>query len=260
MKQMLVAVCAVVLALGWRPAAQQQPPPRLPDCPDLVRAMQDMMRADGRLRDFANLARYRDANRSVTPAAAQVVFMGDSITDNWQQPRFGGFFPGKPYLDRGISGQTTPQMLLRLRPDVLAFHPKAVVILAGTNDIAGNTGPMTDEEIEGHLASMSELAHAAGVRVVLSSITPISDYHAQPPATPMPTRRPPSRILAINTWIKAYAAEHQHVYLDYFSAMVDGRGMMRAELTEDDLHPNPKGYAIMGPLAEAAIARALGGR
>jgi lysophospholipase L1-like esterase len=151
-------------------------------------------------------------------------------------------------------------MLLRMRPDVIAFHPKAVVILAGTNDIAGNTGPMTDEDIEGNLASMSELAQASGIKVVLSSITPISDYHAQPPAPPMPARRAPARILALNKWLQTYAAAHRHVYLDYFSAMVDERGMMRAELTEDDLHPNARGYAIMAPLAEAAIARALGGQ
>jgi len=249
---------AAALALGFAaagPSAQGQPPST--DCPELVRALQDMMRADGRLRDFANLARYRDANRTATPARSQVVFMGDSITDAWVQPQYGGFFPGKPYVDRGISGQTTPQMLIRMRPDVIALKPKTVVILAGTNDIAGNTGPMTDEEIEGNLASMSELASASGIKVVLSSITPVSDYHGRPPASPMTTRRPPARVLAINKWMQAYAAEHRHVYLDYFAAMVDDRGMMRTELTEDDLHPNAKGYAIMAPLAEAAIARAL---
>ena len=230
------------------------------DCADVTRALQDLMRADGRLRDFANLARYRESNRAAAPAGSQVVFMGDSITDNWAQPQYGGFFPGKPYVDRGISGQTTPQMLLRMRPDVLALRPKAVVILAGTNDIAGNTGPMTDEEIEGNLASMCEIAQAHGVRVVLSSITPVSDYHPRPPAAPMPSRRPPARILAVNAWIRAYATEHHHTYLDYYAAMLDPRGMLRAELSEDDLHPNAKGYAVMAPLAEAAVQRALGAR
>jgi lysophospholipase L1-like esterase len=250
MKKTIFAVVLVLAGTAWTPAAQQ-----LPDCPDLVRAMQDMMRSDARLRDFPNLARYRDANRD---AKARVVFMGDSITDAWIQPQFGGFFPGKPYADRGISGQTTPQMLLRFRPDVIALHPEVVVILAGTNDIAANTGPMTDEEIEGNLMSMSELARASNIRVVLSSITPISNYHARPPAPPMPARRPPARILAINAWMRAYAAEHRHVYLDYYTAMIDQDGMLRAELSEDDLHPNAKGYAVMTPLAEAAIQRALG--
>jgi lysophospholipase L1-like esterase len=216
--------------------------------------MQAMMGADARLRDFANLARYHDANRD---AKARVVFMGDSITDAWVQPQYGGFFPGKPYADRGISGQTTPQMLIRFRPDVIALHPQAVVILAGTNDIAANTGPMTDEEIEGNLASMSELAQASNIHVILSSITPVSNYHGRPPAAPMTTRRPPARILAINAWMKAYAAEHRHVYLDYHAAMIDQDGMLRPELSEDDLHPNAKGYAVMAPLAEAAIQRVL---
>jgi lysophospholipase L1-like esterase len=252
MKKTIICVVLVLIAAAWTPAAEQQQ--QLPDCPDLVRAMQDMMRADTRLRDFANLARYREANRDAKP---RVVFMGDSITDAWVRPEYGGFFPGKPYADRGISGQTTPQMLLRLRPDVIALHPQAVVILAGTNDIAANTGPMTDEEIEGNLASMSELAQASGIRVVLSSITPVSNYHGRPPAAPMTARRPPERILAINTWMKAYAAQHHHVYLDYYTAMIDQDAMLRAEFSEDDLHPNAKGYAVMAPLAEAAIQRAL---
>jgi lysophospholipase L1-like esterase len=219
---------------------------------------------DTRLRDWSNLTRYREANHGVAaPAAtdARVVFMGDSITDAWQQPRYGDFFQrGKPYVDRGISGQTTPQMLIRFRPDVINLKPKAVVILAGTNDIAGNTGPMTNEEIQGNLQSMSELAKAAGIKVVLASITPVSAYHVAPNGTPQTTLRPMDRIKAVNAWIKQYAAANGHVYLDYFSAMTDASGLLQEDLSQDDLHPNAKGYALMGPLAEAAIAKALAAR
>ena len=254
-------------ALG--PAAAQQPAapgtaqPAAPaaGCPEMATALTALMRSDARLADWPNLARYREANRTLPRPAggeSRVVFMGDSITDAWQAPRYGGFFPGKPYVDRGISGQTTPQMLLRFRRDVIDLEPKVVVILAGTNDIAGNTGPMTNEEIQGNLASMSELAHANKIRVVFSSVTPVSAYHvANPRAVPQTSARPMARIRALNEWMKSYAAAHGDVYLDYFSAMVDGSGLMRTELTEDDLHPNAKGYAVMAPLAEAAIARAL---
>jgi len=149
-------------------------------------------------------------------------------------------------------------MLLRFRPDVIDLHPRVVVILAGTNDIAGNTGPMANEEIEGNVASMSELAHAHNIRVVLASVTPVSAYHvASPTAIPQTTARPMAKVQALNDWLKKYADSHGDVYLDYFSAMTDGAGVLRAELSEDDLHPNAKGYAIMAPLADTAIARAL---
>jgi lysophospholipase L1-like esterase len=227
----------------------------------MATALTALLRNDARLSDWPALTRYREANRTLPPAGAteqRVVFMGDSITDSWQQPRFGGFFPGKPYVDRGISGQTTPQMLVRFRPDVIDLKPKVVVILAGTNDIAGNTGPMRDEEIQGNLASMSELARANNIKVVLSSVTPVSAYHtAASGGVPQTSRRPMTRIKAVNEWLKTYAAANGHTYLDYFSAMIDQDGFMRAELTEDDLHPNAKGYAIMAPLAESAIAEAL---
>ena len=243
------------------PAAQaggRGTPTPLPEltCPDLAAALRTVAANDTRLRDWPQMNRYRVANESVK--SVQVVFMGDSITDFWQQPRFGGFFPGKAYLDRGISGQTTPQMLVRFRTDVVNFKPKVVVILAGTNDIAGNTGPMTDEEIEGHLASMSELAHAHQIKAVLASILPVSDYHvATPNGNPQTSQRPMSRIRAINDWMKRYAGEHGDIYLDYFSAMVDERGLLKKELSADDLHPTAEGYAVMAPLAEAAIQRAL---
>jgi lysophospholipase L1-like esterase len=134
------------------------------------------------------------------------------------------------------------------------------VILAGTNDIAGNTGPMTNEEIEGNLQSMSELAKAAGIKVVLSSITPVGAYHVSPTGVPQTSQRPMERIKAVNAWMKQYAAANGHVYLDYVSAMTDPSGVLMEDLSQDDLHPNAKGYAIMAPLAEAAIARALAGK
>ncbi len=242
------------------PAAPAQSPPTAAaaSCPEMATALTALLGRDTRMRDWAEMARYREANKTLaapTRTDARVVFMGDSITDGWQQPRYGGFFPGKPYVDRGISGQTTPQMLVRFRRDVVDLQPKAVVILAGTNDIAGNTGPMTNEEIQGNFASMSDLAHAHNIKVVFSSITPVGEYHVR--GVPQTTTRPMERIKAMNDWMKSYAASHGDVYLDYFSAMIDDKGLMRAELTEDDLHPNAKGYAVMAPLAEAAIAKAL---
>jgi lysophospholipase L1-like esterase len=164
-------------------------------------------------------------------------------------------FPGKPYVNRGISGQTTAQMLVRFRQDVIALGAKVVVILAGTNDIAGNTGPMTLEESEANLASMVELARAHGVRVVLSSVLPVHNYTpASQLAFPL---RPPEKIAALNAWLKTYAAGSSSVYLDYAGAMTDAHGFLQRELAADGLHPNKAGYAIMAPLAEAAIAAAL---
>ncbi|HWK12410.1 MAG TPA: SGNH/GDSL hydrolase family protein [Vicinamibacterales bacterium] len=260
MNSMIPAVLVLTFFVGQAPA---QPPAPVPapsaSCPEMATALQALMRSDVRMRDWPDLARYRDANRSLAPAAdaePRVVFMGDSITDAWQQAQF-GFFSNPQYIDRGISGQTTPQMLVRFRSDVIALNPKVVVILAGTNDIAGNTGPMTDEEIEGNLASMAELAHAHGIKVVLASIMPTAAYHTRPGGTPQTTLRPMARIRALNDWIRTYAAGHGDVYLDYFSAMLDASGVMKEELTRDDLHPNAAGYAVMGPLAEAAIRRAL---
>jgi len=267
---LVIAVVAAVSIDGQQattpaapPAVAPAPPAMtdVPSCPELASAMTSLINNDIRRRDWPGLARYREQNRALpAPAAAEprVVFMGDSITDAWPQPRFGTFFAGKPYVGRGISGQTTPQMLVRFRPDVIDLKPKVVVILAGTNDIAGNTGPMSNEEIEANLASMAELAKVHGIRVVLSSILPVSAYHVAPNGTPQTLQRPMTRIRAINEWMKAYAAREKHVYLDYWTpAVVDDTGHLRTELSGDDLHPNAQGYAVMGPLAEAAIAQAL---
>ena len=218
-------------------------------------------RAETRLRDWPELARYRDDNAKVIEPSKneqRVVFMGDSITDSWSSPTNGGFFPGKPYFNRGISGQTTPQMLIRFRRDVIELKPKVVVILAGTNDIAGNTGPTTPEAIEDNLAAMAELAKAHNIRVVFASILPISDYevrNGQPIV--QSRRRPPESIIALNSWMKAYATKHRLTYLDYYSAMVDEKGFLKDELSNDGLHPNPAGYQVMNPLVEAAIAASL---
>jgi lysophospholipase L1-like esterase len=242
-------------------AAGQTPSDTTPLAKQVANLEEKLARDEKTLQDWPNLARYRDANAAIAAPGkdeTRVVFMGDSITDMWVQPQFGGFFPGKPYVDRGISGQTTPQMLIRFRPDVLALQPRVVVILAGTNDIAGNTGPMTLEEIEGNLASMSELAHANGMRVVLSSVLPVYDggHTQEGKLLTMTGGRPPEKILALNAWIKSYAAQHRDVYLDYFSAMVDDQGFLKKELSDDGLHPNKAGYAVMAPLAEKAIAAA----
>src|SRR5215467_14182990 len=211
--------------------------------------------------DFPNLARYHDENAKLPPPSPdekRVVFMGDSITDNWGR-RYGKFFPGKPYVNRGIGGQTTPQMLIRFRPDVIALGPQVVVILAGTNDIAGNTGPMTLEMIEGNYASMAELARSHGIQVVFSSVLPVSDYGHSRDGAPIKQTigRPPEQINELNNWLKKYCKENGHTYLDYFSSMVDDAGMLKKELSDDGLHPNARGYAVMQPLAEQAIAASL---
>jgi lysophospholipase L1-like esterase len=213
--------------------------------------------------DWPSLERYAAANLALgtaKPAEKRVVFLGDSITDNWSKPVAGGFFRGKPYVNRGIGGQTTGQMLVRFRPDVIALAPKVVVILAGTNDLSGNAGPSTPEAIEDNLASMAELAQANGIHVVLASLLPIRDDKLDGNGKPRvrSKERPPDVIRALNRWIGEYARKHHHGYLDYHASMVDARGFLRAELTEDGLHPNAAGYAIMAPLAERAIAAALG--
>lgn len=204
--------------------------------------------------DWANTARFKDENAKLSPPAAgeqRIVFMGNSITEGWirTSPEF---FAGKPYVNRGISGQTTPQMLVRFRPDVINLKPALVVILAGTNDIAGNTGPSTLEMIMDNLISMCELAKANNIKVVLSSVLPAFDYPWKPGLEPA------EKIANLNVMIKGYAEKNGIVYLDYYSAMVDNRKGLPLELSGDGVHPNKKGYDIMEPLAEAAIKKALG--
>ena len=250
MATIVVVVCAMVAAMGQTPS---------PDCGEMKTRLD---RAEARLKDWPALARYSDENLKTPPAAMdggqRVVFMGDSITDLWDDPKYGGFFPGKPYINRGISGQTTPQMLIRFRPDVIALKPKVVVILAGTNDLAGNTGTTTIEAIEDNLMSMAELATANGIRVVFASVLPVSDYEMRDGKPIVQTvRRPPAQILELNKWLKEYAARHHHIYLDYFSAMVDDKGFLKNELSDDGLHPNAQGYVVMAPLANAAITASL---
>ena len=216
-------------------------------------------RAEARLKDWPNLSRYHDANSKLLPPSKtedRVVFMGDSITDGWKLDQY---FGGKPYVNRGISGQTTPQMLIRFRPDVIALQPKAVVILAGTNDLAGNTGPETVESIEDNLQSIAELAVAHGIRVVFASVLPINDYTKNKDGAPVlqSARRPPDKIIELNRWMKKWAADNKQVYLDYFSAVVDDKGFLKEDLSRDGLHPNEKGYEVMKPLAEQAIETAL---
>jgi len=203
--------------------------------------------------DWANTARYKNDNVKVgLPASGEkrVVFMGNSITEGWIRTD-PDYFANKPYIARGISGQTTPQMLVRFRPDVINLKPALVVILAGTNDIAGNTGPSTLEMILDNLISMTELAKANNIKVVLSSVLPAFDYPWKPGMEPAP------KIVKLNEMIKKYADTNGIVYLDYFSAMADERNGLKEELSGDGVHPNLAGYKIMEPLAEAAIKKAL---
>jgi lysophospholipase L1-like esterase len=205
--------------------------------------------------DFGQLARYREADAALTPPAAgekRVVFLGDSITDYWKLPEY---FPGKPYINRGIDGQTTPEMLVRFRQDVIDLHPKVVVVLAGTNDIAGVTGPTLNEDIEANYASMAELARGHRIRMVFASVLPVHNYAHD--AEESFALRPRDRILALNKWLKKYCVQNRFVYLDYFSALVDERGMLKRTLADDGLHPTDAGYKIMAFLAQKAIQKAL---
>jgi len=204
--------------------------------------------------DWAQLGRYAADNEALpVPVAGEprVVFLGDSITDSWGRKPGTIFFPGKPYVNRGISGQTTPQMLVRFEQDVVRLHPAVVVILAGTNDVAGNTGPETPAMIEDNFRAMTDIARQNGIRPVLASITPAAAYPWRPGVVSVPV------ILELNGWLKQYCAEQHLVYLDYYSAMADEDGAMKPGLSSDGVHPTEAGYAVMAPLAEAAIAAAL---
>ena len=205
------------------------------------------------LDDWNQLGQFYAANEELKKQPAdpkRVVFMGESITIGWHLDES---FPGKPYVNRGISGQTTPQMLVRMFPDVIDLKPAAVIILAGTNDIARNTGPETLTMIEENFQAITELAQAHGIKVILCSITPIADYGRNK----MSEGRPPADILKLNAWIKDYAARVHAIYADYFSVVVDGQGFLKPGISQDGLHPNADGYKLMAPVAAAAIAQAL---
>lgn len=243
----LIAVAFAITGLAQQPASQQSAFERW-------RAS----RIDVFMNDFGELSRYRAENERLKPPAPgenRVIFFGDSITDNW---RLEEYFPGKPYINRGISGQTTSQMVLRFQQDVIALHPAAVVILAGTNDIAGNTGPIRIEDIEANFSSLAELVAANGIKLVFSSVTPVHNY--TPQAQEFFAARPPQKILALNQWLRLYCGAHGCTYLDYFSSMVDDRGLLQKDLAEDGLHPNKAGYRIMSRLAEDAIQKTLKNR
>ena len=237
-------------------AAQQAPQPVAPPSTgfpglDRYRASRIAVYSD----DYGQLARYRALNaalRPPDPGENRVVFFGDSITDIWHLDES---FPGKPYINRGIGGQTTSQMLVRFRQDVIDLAPKVVVILAGTNDIAGNTGKTSNDDIAANLASMAELARVQHVRVVFSSILPVYNY--TPQSKEFFDSRPMSRIVALNDWLKGYCAASGSIYLDYFDSLLDDRGLLRRDLADDGLHPNKAGFSVMAPLAQKAIDRAL---
>lgn len=205
------------------------------------------------LNDWANLNRYKDENLKIgspTENKNRIVFMGNSITEGWMQinPEF---FEGKPYINRGISGQTTPQMLVRFRQDVVNLKPKAVVILAGTNDIAGNTGPSTLEMIEDNIASMVDIAKANNIKVLLCSVLPAFDYPWKPGLNPA------QKIVALNKWIKNYCEEKDLIYVDYFTSMADERNGIKEEYSEDGVHPNKAGYEVMAPILQKSITKVI---
>jgi lysophospholipase L1-like esterase len=259
---MRFAVRLVLVALALAATAKAEPPVPAPEgvAPQAIDSRyiaapaslttQDVVSMQQTLADWARLGRYRKDNAELLPAAAgerRVVF---SITEGWNANGV-PFFPGKPYVNRGISGQTTAQMLVRFRQDVIALHPAVVVILAGTNDLAGNTGYATLGMIEDNLRSMTELAQAHDIRVVLSSVLPVADYPWRPGVRPAP------KVRALNAWIRDYAQAHHATYLDYHTAMSNAEGSLDASLAADGVHPTPAGYAVMAPLAQAAVEKAL---
>jgi len=251
------SILLLVASAFAQPSSTMAPAPTIPSTGfaglDRYRASRMAVFTD----DFGQLMRYREANAALQmpgPGENLVVFFGDSITDMWHLDQS---FPGKPYVNRGIGGQTTPQMIVRFRQDVIELHPKVVIILAGTNDIAGNTGPMRLEDIEANYASLAELARAHDIKLIYSSLLPVHNY--TPQSQEPFAQRSPTKILELNRWLKNYCLSSNPpcLYLDYFSAMVDDRGYMKKDLADDGLHPNAAGYKIMAPLAETAIEKAL---
>jgi len=227
-----------------------------PAAPAPVSAEKQLAAAQAKLQDWAALGRYREENAALAAPAAgeqRVVFYGDSITDAWGRAAgTGTFFPGKPYVNRGISGQTTAQMVVRFHPDVVNLKPKVVVILAGTNDVAENTGPMTPEMTLDNFRAMAEIARANGIKVVVASILPAGEFWWHKGLEPAP------KIRALNQRLEGWCRSEGIVWVDYYSAMADASGAMKPRLSADGVHPNAAGYAIMGPLAEAGINKALG--
>src|SRR6202789_3672901 len=243
LRVLVIAGLSFVTVMGRAQVASSAAAPT----PARVVTAEEIAGMQAKLADWPQLGRYRAENAALAPAAPgeeRGVFYGDSITDGWGRgPGRGVFFPGKPYVNRGISGQTTPQMVVRFRQDVVDLHPAAVVILAGTNDVAGNTGPMTPEMTEDNFRSMIDLAKANGIRVIVASITPAADY---------PWRKglaPAQKIKSLNSWLQGYCVNHSVTYLDYWTALAGEDGGMKPGLSFDGVHPNAEGYAIMGPLA-----------
>jgi len=219
------------------------------------------------LEDWNQLSRYKDENRELKKKphdSKRVLFMGDSITDFW---KLAEYFPGKPYVNRGISGQTTPQMLVRMYPDVIVLKPAAMVVLAGINDISQNTGPATAEMVQHNIMAMTDIAQHNGIEVILCSILPISDYaflkqqasgQVNPYMNiPVTATHPPEDILKLNAWMKDYASRVNAIYVDYFGALVDEKGFLKENCSEDGIHPNAEGYRIMTKIVEGAIEKAL---
>lgn len=252
MHRRILAVSSVlyfVLALSLHAQLVTQFTPPKSDC-CLPSAAEQLA---SELQDWNQMGRYYQDDLRLEkqpPAAGRVVFLGDSITDIWNLQKF---FPGQPYVNRGISGQTTTQMLARMFQDVIDLHPAALIFLGGTNDIAGNTGPETARMVEENIQAITELAQAHHIKPILCSLTPVSDYtrHSQT------GHRPPPQILQLNAWIRSYSAKVNAVYSDYYSALVDGKGMLKRGYSDDGLHPNDRGFALLAPVAEKAIANAL---
>jgi len=250
MKKVLVGLClSLCLCFSARAQfVQDFNPSPSPCC--LPRAAAQLAEE---LQDWNQLGRYHQDDLRLEKAPAvegRVVFLGDSITDGWDLAKY---FPGKPYVNRGISGQTTMQMLVRMHPDVIHLQPAAFILLAGTNDIARNTGPETQEMVEDNIRAMCELAESHHIKIILCLLTPVSDYTKGKQTE----RRPPADIVNLNHWLESYAPDVHAQVADYYTALVDDKGMLREGFSEDGLHPNARGYELLAPVAEAAIEAAL---